>query len=226
MIVALGPTDNSYFIAAEGRTYSSKIPEGMSTCLAGKMSTPIEYAAMGENGTWFLRGKDPQDKSKYICRFSTGTLTELSDKLKNSITGGVNFGTGGAWTWHHQTGNSHTWSYRGLDANQTAWVKKMKGEHGEKFRIFVGAGHATVLVYDDGRICYHSCGDKTGNTLSATTKKNLRIRYLALSPTHRDWFFIQFTDDTVTWFLSTAIADHIRAFAKDKNIRTRAAETL
>jgi hypothetical protein len=44
-------------------------------------------------------------------------------------------------------GTNWYWTYGGLTDNQKAWITRMKNNHGQKFKIFLGAGDATVLLF-------------------------------------------------------------------------------
>ncbi|EPQ52919.1 hypothetical protein GLOTRDRAFT_94996 [Gloeophyllum trabeum ATCC 11539] len=182
-VVAFGPTNESFFIAAGSSTRKgAQIPVGMRGKLDAELNTPISLPPLAHPGS----------------DWNTGDLAGLAEHLKARVTQtyGVTFGPGGACSWSSKT---YGWHYWGLAADQIAWINKMKAAHGADFRLLVGTGHATVMLYKDNAIRYHACGDKLANTLTAAINKDLHVRYISLSTTHGDRFFVQFADHSITW---------------------------
>ncbi|EPQ52908.1 hypothetical protein GLOTRDRAFT_94986 [Gloeophyllum trabeum ATCC 11539] len=180
-VVAFGPSDESFFIAAGSSTRKgAQIPAGMHGKLDAELNTPITFAAIGPSGQWFVRGKN-KDNTGWHVYWNTADLAGPAEHLKARVTQtyGVTFGPGGP------RGGSN--------------CVDQQDEGGADFRLFIGAGHATVMLYKDNAIRYHACGDKLANTLTAAINKHLHVRYISLSTTHGDRFFVQFADHSITW---------------------------
>ncbi|KAF9256529.1 hypothetical protein L218DRAFT_1007274 [Marasmius fiardii PR-910] len=228
IVFAFGASDNSYFIAAGGRTRDSHLPSGMYSALVGKLNPPIEYASMSASGECFVVGRTLNEKTRRARYWNVGTLAGLKNKLKtdHSSVLGISFPYAGAYCWYSHNGTTYQSSFHWLEKDQDAWIKKMKGNFGSDFRPFLGVGQATVLVYANNVIRWHACADRLASTLTAASKQHLNIRYMNLSPKHRDWFYIQFQDDTVVWYANDTIAKHLKEYAKDKGVSVRKPVTL
>ncbi|KAK7450575.1 hypothetical protein VKT23_012884 [Stygiomarasmius scandens] len=233
MIVAFGAQENSYFIAAGGQTFSAHLPSGMKQKLDGQINTPIIFASMSSSGQWYVSGKDrANSNTANHAYWHHGDLTVLDHWLKGNVSNrinsiGVTFGHGKAYSWFSRGANGTSGStYHNLAKNQLAWVKKMEENHGSSFRMFLGSGETTVMVYDNGILCWHACGTKLANTLACAKDKNYKIRFLSLSPSHNDRFFIQFENGEIVWYVSVEMQKHLIDYARNKGIPRLKAETL
>lgn len=62
----------------------------------------------------------------------------------------VSFGPGDAWCWSYHSGDVYEHSYNHLAPDQAAWIAKTEANYGSRFRIFIGAGEATVMIFANG----------------------------------------------------------------------------
>ncbi|KAK7022894.1 hypothetical protein VNI00_016881 [Paramarasmius palmivorus] len=229
MVVAFGATSDSFFIAAGARTHSDHISKDMNDSLVTQIHTPIDYASLGPSGEWFLRGRNPHDKTRYTCCYQLGVSRDTShhqlyEKLQNdNHTYGVTFGPNYSSTWFKRNGRH--WEHYNFEHIQAAWVTQTQEDHpGMRFRIVTGARRATVILFEDGRIAWHSLADNVADTLSAARKLRLRVRdveeyqYLALSPTHPNHVFVQFEDGSVTWWAPRYMAERLKEYAQHNDL--------
>ncbi|KAH8804292.1 hypothetical protein DL96DRAFT_1562892 [Flagelloscypha sp. PMI_526] len=223
-VVAFGPSD-SYFIAAKTSRRKKNVPDKFSSSLASSLSNPITYASLGESGRYFARGTLPGSSQTphqcYYIKKYTSLLKHLEGR-----EGYVCFSSGKRCSWFNHEGEDYEWACYNLKKDQEGWLNRKVKERGNKFRPILGAKDTTVLLHSDGRISMYSCDEILSNTLRRVRKERLTIRFLGLSPTRPNWFFIQFDDGSVCWNTSKEIANVLRVCAINHGFTTREAETL
>jgi len=222
IIVAFGVTENSYFIASGGQTYTSELPTRMDAAVAS-MGSPFHFASIGHGGRFFISGGNATPVFEAGARQAT---IVLNANLKS--TTGVTFGDSGAWAWFYKP--KLFWQSGNIATNATTWKNKMIQSMGKYLVPILGVGGAVVLLYPNGKTRHWKCATNIDNMLYAAEDKGIHIRYLALSPKHVEWFFVQFEDDSITWHTTgthgTTIAGHLQDLAKRDNLKVRNNSTL
>jgi len=232
IIVAFGLTDNSYFIASGSQTYPSELPTLMDAAVASaSVGSPYHFASIGHGGRFFISGGNTTPVFEAGAKKATDVLNA---NLKS--TTGITFGDSGAWAWFHKP--NLRWQSGNIATNANSWKNKvmqnMGKEMGEKkgkdLVPILGAGGAVVLLYPNGKTPHTNCSVNVGDMLHAAEDKGLHIRYLALSPNHKEWFFVQFEDDSITWHTTgthgTTISNLLQGLAKRDNLKLRNNSTL
>jgi hypothetical protein len=225
-VVAFGRSADTYYISAGSKSSYNNLPDGMKTILKGDLEHPIQYASIGPNGQYFVRGKKAGESGR-ISWYWHAESKMLQTRLKLLTSPrGLTFGSDDAWITHdyHDEHFDHHW--HGLDENQLAWFKKQRTKYGNQYEPFLGPGSCLVLLFADRTLTYTNCGTKLSDTLDVAKKIGLKVRTVALSAIERNWFFLQFTDSSICFSAPEKMADRLNHLARISDTTIRQPKTL
>ncbi|KAL0060460.1 hypothetical protein AAF712_012743 [Marasmius tenuissimus] len=205
MMVTFGVANERMIVAGQGNAQRWGLPDDMKRNLAGNISPPYRFVSLGLNNTWFVLGQKPGPTNSHpYFRFNSGHLTHLHSELAASakqgqdhFPQGVSFGSHNAYAWW----SSSKCHWRDLGKIRSPWLTRMRQEKPNKTpkKLYLGAEDAVVLIWSDKSFDYYGLIHSLAEVLHGAKEKGLTIDYLSISPANRQWWFIQFSDHSVSW---------------------------